>query len=762
MSRLKTMAGVCVFCGFSIAAALNSYPTREDKERLAAYRAAEEAEFRRVAALLMPDQYVLSHDCSAGHQAQAHNVSDDDAADSSSYAHWSVRGAWEDDFFCVFPSGWLFPYGGGHWDHVWVDSRGALWLNTDDEQPVVGFDVPVSHVPGVSSFEHGLTPSNTYVFAWQGVAENRDGNQLTERRIELCRNGDAIVSTNGVSSTIPYEIPFEHDGYGQDAAWVRANFTRLQRVSPSLTNAEEIISIGYTNWVAQQVGVGLLNGLYMFSAEFLEDPPEPTLLYIGDCSVCVTRAGVYSFVLEKGTEYEFGTWPFNDAVDYWAQDDMADDAPMLTARLDGTTAPGAWTVDGGWSWLWYPELSDWGYQSGYCLMMPTLQGSPAVSHLGPEDFPKTFDAVLSDIPQDCNVEYAWTADSECFDIATPNAKATQISVKSLPRWNQTTMSVTARFKGQNLTSTTTPFTYGTNAAPSVSVSLSYPSVTFLNDDKRSDRIYRLTAVIECDSGTNGTFTVAHSGDDNPLISATTNFVNTGRIFSYRFNTDKNCLSLTNNFYVMSQDVRHGAFTLTCKLADGTSLVARKDYNVIEPICKLITNERGPDGRCLNPSRLTYGTNAWLEVGVRGDFSPSQVQWAITPSTCRVLQRQNYRIQIEPTVTSGVAIVKAKFNDDPHQPTFTLPIVMPRTIPVKAFIVNDAQGEMVTSAERVRRQIAVANEIFDQVGVKFDLQFTGRVMSTNFYALAEHDIASDGSTNDTISAQAASLFKALQA
>ncbi len=145
--------------------------------------------------------------------------------------------------------------------------------------------------------ELNATPSNTYVFAWQGVAENRDGNQLTERRIELCQNGDAIVSTNGVSSTIPYEIPFAHDGYGQDDDWVRANFTRLQRVSPSLTNAEEIISIGYTNWVAQQVGVGLLNGLYMFSAEFLEDPPEPTLLYIGDCSVCVTRAGVYSFVL---------------------------------------------------------------------------------------------------------------------------------------------------------------------------------------------------------------------------------------------------------------------------------------------------------------------------------------------------------------------------------------------------------------------------------------------------------------------------------
>lgn len=286
-------------------------------------------------------------------------------------------------------------------------------------------------------------------------------------------------------------------------------------------------------------------------------------------------------------------------------------------------------------------------------MMPTLQGSPAVTHLGPEDFPMTFDAILSDVPRSCDVEYEWTADSECFDIAVPNAKTTQVSAKALPRWNETSMSVSARFKGKSLTSTTAPFTIGTNAVPSVSISLIYPSVTFLNDDKRSDRIYRLSAIIKCDSVTNGTFTISHSGDDNPLISASTNFTNTSRLFSRRFNTSKNCLSMTNSFYVMSQNTRHGAFVFTCKLADGTVLNARKDYNVIEPICKLITNEKGPDGRYLNPSRLVYGTNAWLEVGARGDFSPSQVQWLYTPSTCRVLQRQNYRIQIEPTVTSGV-------------------------------------------------------------------------------------------------------------
>ncbi|MGN0855075.1 MAG: M12 family metallo-peptidase [Kiritimatiellia bacterium] len=428
---------------------------------------------------------------------------------------------------------------------------------------------------------------------------------------------------------------------------------------------------------------------------------------------------------------------------------------MLMSWRGDSDSPGEWSIDGGWNWLCYPSPD----YPGYCNWMPTLRGSPDVSHLGPDDFPATFEAVLSDIPQSCAVEYEWTADAECFDIVSPRSKSTQITAKSMPRWNETTLSVSARFKDKSLTSMTTPFTYGTNATPSVSIALDYPSVTFLNDDNRSDRIYRLSAVIQGDSATNGTFTIVHSGDDNPLIAVSTNFSNTSRSFSYRFSLDRNCLCITNNFYVMSRNVRHGTFSFSCTLADGATLTSRRDYNVIEPLCKLITTQKGPDGRYLNPSRLVYGTNTWLQVGVNGDFPSSQIRWFITPDTCRCLQSCDYKIKIEPTVTSGVAVVKARFNDDLHQPTFTLPIVMPRTIPIKAFIVNDGDGNMVTTVDRVRRQISTANEIFDQVGIKFDLQSTGRVMSTNFHTLAEYDIASDGSTNTTVSAQAISLFNA---
>ena len=627
--------------------------------------------------------------------------------------------------------------------------QGAVYASMKNPTPIASLVTKLSLAPHDTEVFMGRTTNNTYRIEWHNGHPNRNLNQTADASIELFRNGNAVVTENGVETLIPYDIPFDYDGFGQDEDWVRTNFT----------NAEEIISIGYANWVDQQVGVGFTNGLYKFTALFEDDPPEPTELYIGDYSVCVTNAGVYSFVLEKGEEYEFGTWPFNDDIDYWAQDDLAADAPMLTAWWGGREKPGEWTIDGGWNWFWRPDLSEWGYQYGYSCMMPTLQGSPAVTHLGPDDFPITFDAILSDVPQSCDVEYEWKADSECFDIAAPNAKTTQVSAKALPRWNETSMSVSARFKGKSLTSTTAPFTYGTNAVPSVSISLDYPSVTFLNDDKRADRIYRLTAVLQSDSVTNGSFTIAHSGDDRPLISTSTNFTNAKLSFSYDFNLTKNCKAFTNVFYVMSRDTKRGSFTFACALTNGTTLVSRRDYNVVEPLCRLITTDKADNGRFLNPSRLVYGTNTWLGVDVRGDFPPSQVQWAITPGTCRYLRREGYRILIEPTVTSGVAVVKAKFNSDDHQPTFTLPIVVPRTIPVKAFIVSGPKGGMVTTSTRVREQVAKANEIFDQVGIKFDLSFIGQIMSTNFCTLAKYDLAPDGTTNQTLSAQSIALLNA---
>ena len=45
-----------------------------------------------------------------------------------------------------------------------------------------------------------MTPSNTYRFGWVDAAVNRDTNKLVTAAIELFRNGDVVVTTNGVAA----------------------------------------------------------------------------------------------------------------------------------------------------------------------------------------------------------------------------------------------------------------------------------------------------------------------------------------------------------------------------------------------------------------------------------------------------------------------------------------------------------------------------------------------------------------------------------
>ncbi len=65
---------------------------------------------------------------------------------------------------------------------------------------------------------------------------------LLEGCIELFRNGDVAVTTNGVKTVTPRGIPFPHDGCGQDGEWVEANFTNGTAFAVSFTPATTGVS----------------------------------------------------------------------------------------------------------------------------------------------------------------------------------------------------------------------------------------------------------------------------------------------------------------------------------------------------------------------------------------------------------------------------------------------------------------------------------------------------------------------------------------
>jgi hypothetical protein len=104
------------------------------------------------------------------------------------------------------------------------------------------------------------------------------------------------------------------DFHGQSDAWVQATFT----------NAAEILSVGYPQWVDAQVGVGLTNGLYKLTVSLDSAPLEPTLLSVGEYSVVVTNEGDYVFLLEKGLRYSLGFSSVPPGVAYSCDDGTAD------------------------------------------------------------------------------------------------------------------------------------------------------------------------------------------------------------------------------------------------------------------------------------------------------------------------------------------------------------------------------------------------------------------------------------------------------
>ena len=660
-------------------------------------------------------------------------------------ASWTRTGAYSNEFVIDFPEGWCFPYETNHLESVALVARGEVFPSEQAEDPLASLTTLLSIKPGTSEVVHGPTTNNSYRIEWHDGSRSRMFFDPTDAAIELFRNGDIEITEDGVTTRIPRTLPFAHDGYGQDAEWVAANFT----------NATEILSVGYPQWVDAQVGTDLTNGLYKLTVSVSDNPPEATQISVGDLSVTVTNAGEYVFLLEKGIEYPLGASYFGFETSYSTVDDLVCNSIDLETS-EGMSGPGKWSLDGGWSLLEEPSET----ATGRVLVMPTLRGSPDMLRAEPDDFPVVLTALLSDCARPDEVEYEWMSQDGAWDIATPAAGTTTAAPRTIPSYATGSLSVNARMRGRTLTSSLVGVSYGTNAFPSVGLDIRYPSVTFLNDDYRGDRVYPLDITVHSDVPTGGVVTVRHTGNDDHLIY--TNAALTGYLknFNMTFGAHGLTKCASNRFYVISRHVGGGCFSANCRLADGGTLSTNVAYNVIEPLCRLVTNEEGPDGRYVNPSRLVYGTNAWLSVSVNGNFSPNDVRWMITPQTGRITERRGYMVKVESIASSGTVVVEARFNSDPHQPRFEMPIVQRRTIPVRAFVVKAPNVKSQIPNSRVVGMVEYANRIYEQVGIRFNLLSISRdAGTTNDWVLAEYDVdPMTGATNrNHVSAQAVALM-----
>ena len=336
--------------------------------------------------------------------------------------NWNIVGAWDDSFWCKFENDFVFPYGTNHLKGVEVLASGVLWKGPFNPEVISSLGSSVELAPGISQFSceyfaASETNEAKYVYSWYNGLVNRETNSVINGRIELRRSGDILVATNGVEQLIPRQLPFEHNGFGQDSDWVAANFT----------NSNEILSVGYSQWVDDQVGVDLTNGLYKLTVTVPEKPLETTQLKVGDYSVAVTNSGEYVFLLEKGITYPLSVFP-KTATNflYAAVDDLEENFQNYNqARFAFPEQYGEWSEDVGDAVIIRPSRD----ANGSMLFKPILSVSPKQWNPSWQNQSCVFTAELKDVRRYIPRTYRWYSSGADVDIKNPTGETTEIVCK---------------------------------------------------------------------------------------------------------------------------------------------------------------------------------------------------------------------------------------------------------------------------------------------------------------------------------------------
>ena len=660
-------------------------------------------------------------------------------------ANWNIRGAWKDSFWLPFADGWVFPWGTNHLSGVEVVSYGQIWATPFDTNAVASAGLPFEIVRGLTTFAYEFTPSNSYRFVWNDAAINRDTNNLVSATLELFRNGDVSVVTNGVVALLPRELPFPHNGFGQDDEWVTANFT----------NATEILAVGYPQWVDAQVGEGLTNGLYKLSVTVADDPPETTLLSVGELSVAVTNAGEYVFLLGKCIDYPLSVFPETATnFTYAAVDDIPALRSLPMRGMRGGLNDGRWTRDEGHLELVVPIYPLVPFSpSAHIAWAPALSVSPANWQPSEWNDSETFVAILSDVPWFVSSSFSWnTSDSSIVSISTPAVQSTQMTAHyPAADTQQVALSLEADVGDCTLHSYYVTDPEGQGGGPGVSLTISLPEFIFVNDDDDNndgtpdcsstfpddDDIVSGSIDFSSPQSTNGMIVVdgiyGYDGGfgEMPLLYANSNC--TDAITAGRMFTVSGVSGLSQPIYLNPATVSTSVPGVQIKVRwhpeSGADLTASAFLTIVspvaEPVCNAVTNvvENGVEhSYVVNPCGVAVGREGYFRVDVAPDsFPDSEIVWEKTPGLDFVGPCTGRCVTVR-GVSTGYETLSVQIGGRTNNtPEFNVRVVEMATVNLRAWIIEDSQEQLrPIEPNGVRQMVKDANDIYAQVGVTLNL------------------------------------------
>ena len=644
------------------------------------------------------------------------------------------HGVYEEGVRIAFPEGWVFPHGSNHLSSVEAMAWGEILPDGYAENAIASLGPRLSLVPGVSSFRYGMSPSNSCVFAWMNARDGRVNGLPVDGRIELFRNGDVSMSTNGVAAHLPRVLPFEHDGFGQDDAWVAANFT----------NATEILAVGYPQWVDAQVGTGLTNGLYKLTVTVADDPPETTLVSVGDLSIAVTNAGEYVFLMEKGEEYRMDFFPPSTNIAVSAVDDFPTGRGAPVLRSAYSWGDGVWSVEVGEFACDYAP----GAPSARCWWLPSLFGTPDVTHLGPGDDHDTFFAVIFDCVHQENATFEWSV-GEGLVAETPYEQTTVVTAVDIPSWRRVWMSVTAMFGSAGSLTSTLNFTVGTNSVPMSGISVSVPRVMFQNDDddnndgvldfeavdfggdsdSAENDVEKGSVVFSSDVFTNGTIRIELS--DFPGEVYTNDCVSALVLGSFDIPVQDEMSRTVDLYFNPLSWAPYQSPTVTAVWIPegGEPQTSAVPFSVVKPVAETICSDTVVHSvlgtnhvYTVNPCGVAVGDDAYFSVKVSPSAYPdSEIVWTNYDEHVSFVGGNTGRNVHVRGISPGYAELEVIIGGRTCQaPTFPLKVVEPQMFKITAWIVTGKNDASPRSVIDVQNMIAPLNDIYRQVGVSFYL------------------------------------------
>ena len=382
--------------------------------------------------------------------------------------------------------------------------------------------------------------------------------------------------------------------------------------------------------------------------------------------------------------------------------------------------------------------------------MPTLQGSPGFTHLDPDDFPITLEAILTDYCGSETPSFQWSGSNDNVTFSNPNGQTTELNCDSLPIWDSLTLSVEANLGGYSLWSYLYP-RYD-DSRPHVSFGVSIPKVMFANnDDDDNDGVADYVSVplgdgdddigvgritLRSDIATNATVQIHSISGFETGFSDVSDFVFRDRACTQPIRegdtfTIWEQTEWTQNLYINSpmhssgyEDVR---IVAKLSLEGGEERLVTAKATIVSPIVAPICNEPvelEDDGEIIksymNPVGVSVGKLARFRIDVQPDsFPDSEIVWESLGGLSFVGSNRGRMVTVRGTEV-GSTFLRVRLRDEPRQmPEFAVQVTQLRTIPIRAMII-ESNGNIPQTESGIREMMRVANEVYSQVGMQFVL------------------------------------------